>query len=362
MHRLHDHLEALTLCAYCPSLCRHSCPVAGAENRDTVTPWGLMSMAHHVVTNRLRLTDEVAEIFYHCMGCGACTTACAHDNPVADVVVQARAHVVERTRYPDAVDGFRGDETPRSKAPTRGIRRRRWRGDGEVLLVRGHQDISEELEESLLGLCDRLEEGELGLGTATDMDLGVHLWMAGFHTDFLERARRVRRRLRHARHLVVLSAEALYVLREVYPRFGVRLDAEIVHVSDFLLPFIYGATLERVAGRIAYYEPCHLLRTPRQVASTREILRRVLIDAPTDLRAGTSELGCCGGGACAPTVIPGAAETAAASVVGAALEGGFDRLVVQAPECLGQLRAAAGDKLRVDDLITVCAEAVRGVA
>ena len=363
MNQLKDHLDALTLCAYCPSLCRHACPVARAENRDTVTPWGLMSLAHHVSTNRLRLTDEIAETLYHCTGCGACTAACAHANPVADVLIEARAHVVERTRYPQAVVPFKEPVPPHDPGmPSRGIRRRRWRSDGEVLLVRGHGDIGVQIEESLLRLCERLEEGELGLSAASNMDLGVQMWLAGFHADFTEHARKVQRSLRHTRHLVVLSAEALYVLREVYPRFGVGLDAEIVHVTDFLLPFIYGATLDRVDGHIGYYEPCYLLRSPRPVPATREILRRVLSDAPIDLRTGSSELACCGGGACGPTVIPDAANAMAERVIEAAIAQRFDRLIVQSPECLSQLRAAAAGRLQVDDLISICAEAVRGVA
>ena len=35
-------------CVFCPKLCRSACPVSNAEPRETVTPWGKMSMAYFV--------------------------------------------------------------------------------------------------------------------------------------------------------------------------------------------------------------------------------------------------------------------------------------------------------------------------
>ncbi len=97
---LERHQEALTLCTYCPSLCRHMCPVSTEEARDSSSPWGLMSLADHVINGRLRLTSDVARAFYHCTGCGACTTFCLHDSDVAEVLVAARRFSVARGRAP----------------------------------------------------------------------------------------------------------------------------------------------------------------------------------------------------------------------------------------------------------------------
>ena len=55
------HSDALTVCAYCPSLCQHACPVATAEGSRSSTPWALMSLARHVESNSIRLDDELAE-------------------------------------------------------------------------------------------------------------------------------------------------------------------------------------------------------------------------------------------------------------------------------------------------------------
>ncbi|MHB1846932.1 MAG: (Fe-S)-binding protein, partial [Deltaproteobacteria bacterium] len=32
-------------CAYCPKLCRFTCPVSEATGREALTPWGKMSVA-----------------------------------------------------------------------------------------------------------------------------------------------------------------------------------------------------------------------------------------------------------------------------------------------------------------------------
>ena len=57
---------------------------------------------------------------------------------------------------------------------------------------------------------------------------------------------------------------------------------------------------------------------------------------------------------------PETARGISADLVGLALALGAERLVSFAPECVAQLRAAAGDRLRVVDALTVLCEAVRG--
>ena len=78
---LDSHRRALGYCSFCPKLCRFCCPTAEAEHRETVTPWGKMTLAGMVLANRLAPGPEQGEIFYHCLGCLHCRAHCRHASP-----------------------------------------------------------------------------------------------------------------------------------------------------------------------------------------------------------------------------------------------------------------------------------------
>lgn len=98
--------RATAYCTYCPKLCRFSCPAAEAENRETVTPWGMMRLLEFVRTGDVEPSEEVAEIFYHCMGCLRCNTWCKHDNDVPQAMWKARAWMREQGHVPESLAGF----------------------------------------------------------------------------------------------------------------------------------------------------------------------------------------------------------------------------------------------------------------
>lgn len=79
----------LQICALCPKLCRHVCPVAVATGREAATPT-------HIMTSLLRwsrgeLPDELAaQAATLCTDCGACERSCGVDQPVMDMLRVAR--------------------------------------------------------------------------------------------------------------------------------------------------------------------------------------------------------------------------------------------------------------------------------
>src|SRR5215472_15353459 len=86
--------EALETCVFCPKLCRSACPVSNAEPRETITPWGKMSMAHFAAHGDVPLDHSHAAPAWACTGCYACREACDHRNDVASTLFDARAAIV----------------------------------------------------------------------------------------------------------------------------------------------------------------------------------------------------------------------------------------------------------------------------
>ncbi len=91
-----DFVEAVkkpvTLCAYCPKLCRFTCPVSEAERTETLTPTAKMTLLYLASEGQAALDDDdAARALEACTGCDACREYCAHDNPVSETLFFARA-------------------------------------------------------------------------------------------------------------------------------------------------------------------------------------------------------------------------------------------------------------------------------
>lgn len=70
-----------TFCAYCPRLCRHTCPVAVGTSLEAATPTSMATTVLLVIRGRLELADGLAAVDL-CLGCGACTAHCKEHVPV----------------------------------------------------------------------------------------------------------------------------------------------------------------------------------------------------------------------------------------------------------------------------------------
>ncbi|MFT7580585.1 MAG: Fe-S oxidoreductase [Myxococcota bacterium] len=372
---------ALSLCTYCPSLCQNACPVATVQARHTVTPWALMSLADHVRRGRVELTERLSETLYQCSGCGACTDACLHDNDVAETLVAVRAVAVAQGRAAFTRSLFSHADLPSGGLTTNTIDAEGKRVPADPLgSIRGDERYEESpalsllpgrvaldmaaidggAAETLLALCATLDQEALSAGRAARMDLGYELWFSGHHDAFQAQARVVAEALVDTRGLVVMSPQELYLLREVYPRFGVSVDATLIHTSEFLLPLLSGAVIERLPGSYAYHDSCYLTRNLNLDDTPREVLARVLESPLIELPYRRSTTQCCGGTGCLPTTAPATSEAMAGSVVDLAIAAGAEHLISFSPECVAVMQRAAGDRLRVEHAVTVVARAVVG--
>jgi len=359
--------EALGLCTYCPSLCRHACPVATAEASDTVSPWGMMSLARHVRQGKVVADAEVMVTLRACNGCGACTNACLHENDVMGSLVMARAEIVKAQPELALVPGAPKRATDPDAALFNSLgARSRYEERPAVSLVPGRGAVPDAVL-TFLSLCDRLDVDPLSCGELARLDLGYDAWFSGDHATFVELAALAHAATAGARDLVVMSAEALFLLKVVYPRFGFSIGAEILHVSEMLLPLLSGAVVRRLSGRIAYHESCHLARHLGVRDVPRQVLRRVLVGPLHELPKRAEITGCCGGsgraGARTTTT-----ERMADDILEAAADAGFERLVSFSTECVEALRAAHARRVArgqpsvigVDHAVSLVAEAVIG--
>jgi Fe-S oxidoreductase len=299
-----------------------------------------------------------------CNGCGACTKVCLHEVPVMESLVAVRAEILQEkpalaSRVPEV--------TTTMPASFLGLgARSRYEERPSVSLVPGPGALPDAVQ-MLFSLCDRLDVDALACGELARLDPGYDLWFSGSHAAFVEQARRVHAAAAGARDIVVMSAETLFLLKHVYPRFGFALGADVMHVSEMLLPLLSGAVVRRLGGRVGYHESCHLARHLGHVDVPRQVLRRVLEGPLHELPRRAEISGCCGGsgrhGARTSTT-----EIMADTALEAAAEAGLDRLVSFSTECVAAFRGAharsvargLGQSPRVDHAVSLVAEAVVG--
>lgn len=359
--------DELTLCTYCPSLCLHTCPVSTVEGNDAVAPWGKMSLAAHARNGHVPLDDDVARKFYKCIGCGACQQWCLHSNDVAGTLFSARREAVAAGAAPFERTLFHHDDHALDGVLFDGARALHlFDPEPEQLLLPGWPTLTRAPEAALelLELCQAVDYHALSVGEASRLDVGYDLWAGGFQRAFEDRARRVKAALSSCKQVVVISPEALYCLREIYPKYGFALSAELVSVPEFVLPMMSGAVIERMTMKVAYHDSCHLVRNLQISADLpREILQRVLADGPLDLVRSGAETVCCGGTGCLPLTSPKTAAAAALDVVEQAIEVGAETLVSFSPECVASMRQSAedaGHSLQVLHVLTLVNQALRG--
>lgn len=350
--------QALALCTYCPSLCRHACPVATAESTDTTSPWGLVSLVEHIRRGRVELDDEIAEQLYHCVGCRACSEACVHDNDVEGILVAARAWAVSRGVTPFPRELF--ERAPLVLEKIRRVDRFERRPAIALLPGRVTFDTAPRAIDTLLALCERLDVDAISCGEAAALDVGYELWHAGFHTEFVAQARKVHAALSGAHEIVVMSPEALYTLQHIYPRYGLAFEGALLHTSDLLLQLLGSAVVQRISARVAYHDSCHLARHLDRVEVPRQVLRRVLTQPLVELASRGRETWCCGATGCLQTTAPETARQQALAVVALCHEAKVDRVVSFSPECIAALRAVAPPGLRIDHAVSLVGEAIIG--
>lgn len=216
-------------CAACPKLCRHVCPVADAEKRESVTPWALMSGQHFERVAGAGLDPELSEASYHCSACGACERACKFSAPVVEALRSRRAEAYAHGQAPERVQAVVsqfaacggnphavGLGQP-SSAPGAPSTTRLW-GDC-TSLARAPESVAE-----LHRLLTRLEPGPMETPPGPALCCGLPLLDAGALAAFEDHAQRVAEQLKGTRHLLVAESACLQTLRDAYARVGVRLE------------------------------------------------------------------------------------------------------------------------------------------
>jgi Fe-S oxidoreductase len=317
--------RAAELCEFCPRMCRFACPVSEAAAREAFTPWGKVSLASLTAALSRAPEASAAEAFHACTGCLRCQHYCAHGNDVPSLLFAARAVAVRAGVGPRALgDIVRQFPDANAKAALRAIAAEAAGAEkavaflvtGEAALKKGGAVVRDAL------LAARALGAPLALTSEDALCCGLPLLEAGHPDEFAAHALRSRASLPGASgqpvHLVFLEASCARTVRERWPAHGAALPAGSTaeHITTFLARALAGkpevAARPKLAGPVAFHDPCELARGLGETGAPRALLAAAVEGGSREAVRCGKDASCCGAGGLVPRVFPEVAAQIAA--------------------------------------------------
>jgi dimethylglycine catabolism B len=334
--QLEPRKETFERCVFCPKLCRSACPVSNAEPRETITPWGKMSMSYFVANESVPLEAAYASPAWACTGCYGCREYCDHKNDVTGTLFAARSAMKS-----EAPEGARrvlerfGSEDLARHARTES-------GQGRPVLVGcEHARSSGPAAKDALAVVRKLEGGASPIGECC----GAPLLYAGDAERFAEQGRRLRETVRG--RVVAIDAGCASALRT----HGI----EVEHVSELLARNAAALGRVHVEGPVRWHDPCQLGRGLGVYEAPRHALTRMLGRPPEEFERNRADARCSGAGGLLPVTMPSTARAIARQRIDDHERSGGGLVVTG---CASSARSFAKAGAKVVDLVTLARQAL----
>jgi Fe-S oxidoreductase len=311
-----------------------------------------------------------------CTGCYACRELCDHRNPVADVLLEARAAFVSQGAAPEGIRRVlarfaRHEAATRERARALGARTGAHLRAADVLLVGcGYLRGAPREAADAVAATRAVTRAPVAL---LDSCCGLPLRLAGDAAGFARHAARVAALLAPHARVIVVDAGCGVALRRHYPEAGVgvapRVDMLVelaardasgyescASPTEGSASGLHGAA----AGPVRWHDPCQLGRGLGLYDAPRTVLTWALGRTPDEFRSRREHAACAGSGGLLPAAFPGAARSISRARMAEHGRAGGGRVVTACAASLLSLRRAAGyaaagarrERPAVDDLVT----------
>jgi len=347
---LADRTAALETCGYCPKLCRAACPVSEAEPRDSLTPWGKMSLAWFVARGDVEPDPDLALTAWACTGCFACRERCDHRNEVAHTLGAARADYRAlglAPRSAEAVveghDAMRGEVSLALEklASEPGVSA----SAGTALLLGcRYARLHPEQSRAAIAVASRL----FGPVRLIDGCCGAPLLYAGDRVGFEAAVSRMQAAVAGADRFVVLDPGCALTLSTIGAKTLVELAAKELGRFQPVARLGNG-------GAVRWHDPCKLGRGLGLYDEPRALLGRALGRAPDEFARRRDAAVCSGAGGLVPVTMPDLSARMTDTRVDEHRRLGGGLIVTGCASSLSRLRDAGAD---VEDIVTILGESV----
>ena len=350
----------LEKCVFCPKLCRTACPVSNAEQRETLTPWGKMSMAYFVANESVALSPSFADPAWACTGCFGCREHCDHKNDVTGTLFDARSALVESGLGPASarrvIDRFDEDSAVLGKS-ARDLSVLPEVDDGArtaLLLGCAYARNAPEESRDAVRATAKLVGGRVSV---VKVCCGAPLLYAGDKKGFLRQGEMLAQAVKHKERLIVVDAGCAAAIRVHHAAAGVGMIVPVEHFAERAARELGSLSVVPglADGPVRYHDPCQLGRGLGVYEQPRALLSRALGRAPEEFERRRDDARCSGAGGLLPVTMPEVSRAIAKGRV-AEHEAHGGGTVVTA--CASSLRTFRKQGAKAVDLVTVVARAL----
>jgi Fe-S oxidoreductase len=355
-------LTHLEYCTFCPKMCRHTCPVSEATGRETLIPQAKMARLSQLRKGNQPFDAEHSQPIWACTGCRACKEACAHGVEVGPTLFAGRVEAQKRGEIPAGLDNFAERFRAREERLTRSIRdelpEEKFAHEARVALFPGCDALDKGVRDvkAQLDLIARVGREPVGLVDAQPVCGGYPLLAAGLPEAFRWHAGRVAKELSRYGTVLVGCSACTHAMRDLYPAEGVRVSAEILHVSEYVSR--EAQKLPEAKKDVAWYhDPCYLARWEKVMESPRQLLGKVA--EVREFAWSHEQTDCCGGGGVLPKTMPQVADAMARKRLSEVAAAGGGTVVTSCGTCKHMLARNAPAGVEVRDLLEFVGQRTR---
>jgi glycolate oxidase subunit GlcD len=371
----------LLACIYC-GFCRLGCPTFSVTHRESRNARGRNALAFNLLNGTIEPSKGLAEAFYSCTTCQACTYFCPARVKVDEIVEGVRKKLYKAGLTPEPVLGIRdnifkmGNVYASAKADRIDIyppalkeklQNGTLKKEADTLLFMGcvPSYLDMKMVPSLIKPLDAAGVDYTTLGTEEGC-CGFPLFLMGTD-EFESHAKQVIDRIRAtgAHELVTPCAGCFKTFKKIYPQVG-DLGMEVYHSVHYLLRLIKEGKITfkgELGKKVTYHDPCDLGRAFQIFEEPREILRAIPGLEFVEMARNRLQARCCGGGGGVLANNPDMAVEMAAERVRDALAVGAEIIVSGCAACKDNLKKGAKaipkqerGKIKVMDITEIVAQ------
>jgi len=367
-------------CIHC-GFCRLGCPTFGVTHRESRNARGRNALAYYFMTGSIEPSADLAQSFYSCTTCQACTYFCPARIKVDEIVEGVRKKLFKAGVVPGPLLEVRdnilktgnifaspGEDRIEIYPPALKKRARRGelRAEAETLLFMGcvPSYLDMKMVPSLLKPLDAAGVDYTTL-SVEESCCGFPLYLMG-SDEFEAHAKRMMARIRKtgARELVTPCAGCYKTFKKIYPDMG-NLGVEVYHSVHYFERLITEGKIRfkgEIDKKVTYHDPCDLGRAFKIFEEPRNILKRLPGVDYVEMTRNRLQARCCGSGGGVQANIPEMAVQMASERIRDALAVGAEIIVSGCAACKDNLRKGARalpreerGKLKVMDITEIVA-------
>ncbi len=370
-------------CIHC-GFCRLGCPTFSITHRESRNARGRNALAFNYIYGTLPASSDLAEAFYSCTTCQACTYFCPAQVKVDEIVEGVRKKLFNDGLTPEPVMAVRENigKTGNVYASAEEdridiyppvlkerIRNGKLKSRADTLLFMGC--VPSYLDMKMVpSLIKPLEEAGIEYTTlaADEGCCGFPLFLMGAD-DFEEHAEKVIEKIRAtgARELVTPCAGCYKTFKKIYPQVG-DLGLDVYHSVHYLERLINEGKItfsKELGKKVTYHDPCDLGRAFKIFEEPRNILKAIPGLEYVEMARNRLHARCCGGGGGVSANNPEMSVDMAEERVRDALEVGAEIIVSGCAACKDNLRKGAKaipkeerGKIKIMDITEIVANAM----